>query len=172
MTSDDQNIPSDDFDDLIAQSEAEWPSDPSPRATIISIPRIKFMLRDFIREMTPVRDELRELDPRSERKLCAGSYQALASVTSGLRFPPDDTDHPVYQIRLREASERKLDRHAIDAFVEVDAIIDIAEKALASIHLLDQFNQRLPDSWGNLPPNYLAREINAYAFAVFGSAVV
>jgi len=172
MNSDDQNIPPDDFDDLIAQSEADWPSEPSQPATIIAIPRIRRLLREYSRALIPVRDELRDLDPRSDRELSPLACQVLAAVTAGLRFPPEDPHHSAYRRRLQQAEARNLDQYAIDAFEEVSALIDIIEKARASLHLLDEFDLRLPETWANLPQAMLARSINAHAFAVFGSAVV
>lgn len=173
MRSDDQDIPPpDDFDDLIAQSEADWPSEPSEPAAVVSVPKIKRVLREYTRLLIPTRDELRDFDPRSDRELSPVACQVLAAVTSQLRFPVDDPNHPAYRRRLQQAKSRELDKYVFDSFEEVDSLIDIIDKALASIHLLDQFDQRLPESWSNLPHAMLARAINAYAFAVFASAVV
>lgn len=172
MTSDDYDIPPDDFDDLIAQSETEWPAEPSMPAAVLSIPLIKSILRDKVRTLMPVRDELRDFDRRSKTALSPMACQVLAAITARLRFPIDEVDHPAYVYRLEQAQTRQSDRFVPDAFEEVDSLIDIIDKALHSLHMLDLFDQRLPDSWSNLPYPALARSINAYAFAVFGGAIV
>jgi hypothetical protein len=178
MASDAHPFPDqDDFDRLMDESEQVAPAavafDTRPATTPpLSIPHLKRRLRDQLRELYPVRDALDGLQGKPSAKVPNLACAVIASVAAGLRFPVPDQEHPTYQKALALASARRLDHYGEDAFEEVSALIDIIEKALKGLHLLDQFDQRLPESWSNLPPSQLARSINGYTLTIFANAVV
>lgn len=136
-----------------------------------SIPRLRAQLHAFKRDLTGLQSAISVVNEKST-DISPLIRNALAAIAAGGRIPPEDPDEPVLLKWQKQAPTSKLISFRAMALEEIDAQLEIVNKAQVSLQTLDAFDKPALSNWSNLPPQKLARAINAHAHLIFSNAIV
>lgn len=160
------DTPPDDFDHLVPEPDmVPEPEPPQPApANFLALNR---QLVRFLRDQTPISDQLVTLAAAPQLTVLSGTCAALAAVACGLRYTEADEEDARYAQMLQRAEAGELNRFAPEAADELARTVRIVEKSIAGLEMLDTIMLPLPAQWSNLPPTMLARHINRHCHTLF-----
>ena len=136
--------------------------DAAPDAFAPSYIQLRRRLNKALEEARDVRKELAELLGSRSRTCSSKAASVIACVAINERYPAEDPDDELNQKALFSVKAGRLwTDYLPEALAEIESQIDILQKGMSSLHILDQFDRPTLREWSKLQAPALARAINA-----------